>query len=397
MNFITKKIPTQYVGIIDIGSSKIRVGICSFENKELTLIGYGEKRQNIGDMTGTEVNNIKWVCDSVTSAIEKAEKNGGVKIENIIINIPFDELFVGFNKLEYIRQDNELEIDTSELQQIIDYVEYHSLKKQYDHIFSEYGYHSDDVRLILSSVQEIYLDDTKTKKILHKPWARIDVSLINICIPESKYELIHTIESATNKKILQIIPSEFALYKITNQQKSIVIIDIGSCSTSIIVKKKGQLIGIKKLSVGIGHLISRIQQTHPKTHTDIIRSLESDLYRNEKKESLSIFGDVIGISLFEILWSKKNCPSKFFITGWWANQFLTRFVQYMNLASYGIGQIGTTKIVSASQLREDGDIHDNSSKSNLGIYAMMMAAREFIKKQRDPVEDSLKKTVEKLK
>ena len=69
----------------------------------------------------------------------------------------------------------------------------------------------------------------------------------------------------------------------------------------------------------------------------------------------------------------------------------------MNLASYGIGQIGTTKIVSASQLREDGDIHDNSSKSNLGIYAMMMAAREFIKKQRDPVEDSLKKTVEKLK
>jgi len=396
MNFITKKIPSQNIGIIDIGSHKIRAWICSFENKELKLIGYGEKRQNIWDMTGPEIHNIEGVCKSVSAAIEKAEKNGGIKIENIIINIPFDELFVGFNTLKYIRQDNEHKIDKTELQQIVDHIEFHALNKQYKHIIKEYGYQSDDVRLILSSVQEIHLDNIKTKKILGKVGSQIHASLVNICIPEVKYNLIHTIESATAKKILQIIPSEFALFKLSNNQNNIVIVDIGSCSTSIIVKKKGQLIGIKKLSVGIGHLISQIQQGHPKTHANIIKSLDSDLYADEKKEFLSILADVIGISLSEILGSQ-NCPNNFFITGWWANQFLKRFIQYMDLSPYAVNHTGSRKILSACDLSEHTDIHDDASRSNLGIYAMMIAAMEFVKKEYDPIEDSLKKTVEKLK
>ncbi|MCH2188212.1 hypothetical protein MK079_00080 [Candidatus Gracilibacteria bacterium] len=395
MSFITKKIPSQVIAIADIGSYKIRVGICEFHGQELTLIGYGEKKQNIGDMSGQDIHSLPGVANTFCEAIKKAEKNAHTQIQNIVMNIPFDELFSAYETVEYTRKDNTFPIDQNELQNIIDYIEFHALKQQYRYIDRQYGYSSSQIDLVLSSVQKLSIDGNTSRKILGKTGAHIQSSLLNMCIPKDKYQMIQTLESAINKKITQVIPSEFALLKLSKQQRNIVIIDVGSCSTSIIVKKDGAHIGIQKLPLGIGSLIQNIQKKYPKTHTDIITSLDGDLYTNEKKDFIEVFLDSLGITLKEIL-QNQNCPNKFFITGGGANRFLTRCVEYMNLHLYDIKHIGSIQLLHTKDLSPKDEAEASISRSNLNIYAMMKAASEFITRIPDPIEKSLKKTVEKI-
>ncbi|MDA7494866.1 hypothetical protein N8455_00835, partial [Candidatus Gracilibacteria bacterium] len=119
MSFTQKKLAPKIIGIIDIGTYKIRVGICKFHNNELDLVGYGEKRQNSDDITMHEFTNLEGVCKNIEDAIHKAELDAGIKIHDIIINIPFEEIFFETSKINHIRQKTDIEINKQELTDIM--------------------------------------------------------------------------------------------------------------------------------------------------------------------------------------------------------------------------------------------------------------------------------------
>lgn len=72
-HFQSNKIHAETIGIIDIGTSKIRVAICAIKNREIELLGYGEKRQDQKDILMQEIQNIESVCENIASALKKAE------------------------------------------------------------------------------------------------------------------------------------------------------------------------------------------------------------------------------------------------------------------------------------------------------------------------------------
>jgi len=55
------------------------------------------------------------------------------------------------------------------------------------------------------------LDNLESKKIIGKNPKEINISLLNIFIPESKYEIIRYLSKSIGKNIINIIPSEFAI------------------------------------------------------------------------------------------------------------------------------------------------------------------------------------------
>jgi len=59
MTFVTKKINSKIICILDIGTYKIRAAICKFKNHEFHLVGYGEKRQNSDDIIIQDFVNIE--------------------------------------------------------------------------------------------------------------------------------------------------------------------------------------------------------------------------------------------------------------------------------------------------------------------------------------------------
>lgn len=386
MSFTQKKIAPKIIWIIDIWSYKIRVWICKIHNNELELIWYWEKRQNSDDIMMHEFINLEWICENINLAIEKAETDAWLIIHDIIINIPFEEIFFETSKINHIRNSSDSPIDKFELREIMKDIETQALKKHYRHIRSTSGYTKKDIRLIIWWVSEIKVDKQKTKKLLGLSPKELSISLLNIFIPETKYETIQTIWRVLGKNIKKIIPTEFAITKLFNKKQDIVIIDLWSTQTSIIVKKDNKILWVQKHAFWIDSLIKKIRQNYNRTKIEIINTIDQDIYELEKQEFLEIFENILIISLEEILW-ETLCPSDFFMIGWGSNKFLRDYLSKANLNQHNLKVAKDISFITPTI-----EYFDNidSSKSNLNIYSMMMSTLSFIKKEKDPIEESLK-------
>jgi hypothetical protein len=65
---------------------------------------------------------------------------------------------------------------------------------------------------------------------------------LNIFIPQHQYEIIQKIGREIDKKVIQILPCEFAITKLFKNKKDIVIVDIGNAHTSVIVQRDKQIL-----------------------------------------------------------------------------------------------------------------------------------------------------------
>lgn len=387
--FTKKILSPKILWIIDIWSYKIRVGICKIQNRELELIWYWEKRQNSNDIVNHELIYLESICENISLAIQKAETDAWLKINDIILNIPFEEIFFQTSKINYSRENSKKNIDKKELLKIMKEVESQSLKKHYIAIKNTSGYKKKDIRLIIWGISEIKSDKTKVKKLLNTNPSEINISLLNIFIPENKYEIIQTIGRALWKNIKKIIPSEFAITKLFNKKRNVVIIDLWNTQTSIIVKKNDKILWVQKHAFWIDTLIKKIRQNYNRTKIEIIQTIDQDIYIIEKEEYLEIFKEILIISLEEILWDIV-CPSDFFLIWWWSNKFLRQYLANTNLNQNKLKIAKNISFVTPSI-----EYFDNidSSKSNLNIYALMMSTLSFIKKEKDPIEESLKQAL----
>ena len=386
MSFVKKEIDPKIIWIIDLWTYKIRVAITKYKNRDLELIWYWEKRQNCDIWS---CNNIKLISENIQDWIIKAEKDWDIKFEEIIINIPFEKIFFEICKVNYIRKDNTKKINKDELEEIMIEIKKISLKKSFKNIKENNSYKKDDLKLIISNITNILIDKLETKKLLNCNPNEITISILNIFIPRSKYEIIESIWRKLNKKIFKIIPSEYSLAKLSFWKNNVIIIDLWKSYTSIIIKKDDEIIWVKKIAVWINELIKEISKNHNKTNIEIINTIDEDLYLKEKKWFLEIFKDILLITLEEILWNK-ICPNNFFIIWWWSNKFIRDYIQSINFNKLNIKMIKKVEYITPNIEYLD-DIE--SSKSNLNIYSMMKCATYFINRQKDPIEDSLKKVM----
>lgn len=390
MSFTTKKIESKIIGIIDIGSYKIRVAITKYKNKDLELIWYGEKRSFITEYNSvSESIDTKQIYEHIDDAIKKAETDAGVKVDEVIINIPFQELFFESSQINYIRKNKENIIDTNEIHDIIERVKEISLKHAFHNIKKISSYSKEQLKIIISTIYSIQLDQIENKKILSKRANEINISILNIFIPEDKYDFISWLGNVIEKKITKIIPSEYSISKLEYWVKEVVIIDIGSAHTSVIVKEGKNILWVKKITIGMNDLIKEIQNNYHKTKIDIINTIDEEVYLREKKKFLEIFKDVLIISLEEIL-DTKLCPHSFFLLWGGSNRFIRKYLQEIDLNQ---GNLKIAKKVSfiTPNIEYLSDI--DSSKSNLNIYSMMKCALEFIKREKDEIEDALKEAM----
>ncbi len=397
MNFVKKEIKPKIVWIIDIWTYKIRVWICKILNRDIELVWYGEKRQDENYVIMQEIQNLEWISESIQQAIKKAEKDWDIEVDDIIINIPTESLFFESSKINHIRENQEKEIDENELYEIMNVVESISLKKHYKNIKASSWYKKNDLKLLISNISEILVDGKKSKQILKESPKEINISLLNIFIPYSKYEVIQYISNAIWKKIINIIPCEFAVTWLFTKQKDMVIIDFWNSHTSVIVKEWGVIRWAKKLSFGINDLIKHIRKNYNLTKNDIIRTIDLDRFANEKNEFLIIFKDILTLTLEEIL-GKKICPNKFCMIWWWANKFVREFLQETNLNSNNLKIAWKIKFVSPKIDFLEDKITNNpewidTAKSNINIFAMIKTTLDFIKKDKDKIEKTLQKVI----
>ena len=400
MNFVTKEIKPKIIWIIDIWAYKIRVWICKIINRDVELVWYWEKRQDEQYILMQEFQNLEWISENIKEAIKKAELDWGIEVNDVIINIPTTNVFFEFSKINHIRENTKKEIWDKELYELMKLVESQALHKHYKTIKNNSWYKKNDLKLLISNISNIQIDNESTKDLNWTNPKKINISLLNIFIPESKFETVKYIEKAIKKNIVNIIPSEFAITWLFKDTEDIIIIDLWNSHTSVIVKKNNNIKGAKKLSFWINDLIKQIRNNYNLTKNDIIKTIDDDRFWAEKIEFLNIFKDILVITLEEILWDK-ICPSDFFILGWWANMFVKNYLKNIDFSWTDIKMAWKISFVSPNIEFLDLKIEDNPdwaywAKSNINIFAMIQTTLDFIKKDKNKIEKILKEVIHDL-
>lgn len=400
MNFKREEIKPKYIWIIDIWTYKIRVWICKMLNRNVELIWYWEKRQDTNDINLQEISNLESVCESINQAIEKAQIDAKIKINDYIINIPSQNLFFESSKINFIRENNDKDIDEEELYGILKNIETQAFKNHYKRIKDNTGFSKNDLKLIISNFSNINADEKSSKTLLWLNPNEINISILNIFITENKFELKNYISKYIKKDIVNIIPSEFALLWLFSERKNVVIIDLWNSHTSIIVKKDNDVLWAKKLAFWINDLIKQIRSNYNLTKNDIINKIDENVFENEKIEFLEIFKDILSITLDEIL-KKEICPENFFMVWWWANKFIKDYLQETSFDNNELKLAKKIKFISPKIDFIDDKITENPEwinwvKSNLNIYAMIKTTLDLIKKDKSKLERTIKEIVEEI-
>ncbi len=400
MNFIQKEIKPKIIWIVDIWTYKIRVWICKIINRDVELIWYWEKRQDENYIIMQELQDLEWISENISQALHKAELDWNIKTDDIIINLPTENLLFEFSKINHIRDDISKEVNDKELYDIIRIIETQALKKHYKNIKNSTWYKKSDLKLLISNISHILLDNIESKKIVWNNPKEINISLLNIFIPESKYEIVRYLSKSIWKNIINIIPSEFAITWLFKKTKNVVIIDFWNSHTSIIVKKDWNIAWAKKLSFWINDLIKHIRKNYNLTKNDIIEKIDQDIFIKEKISFLEIFKDILSITLEDILW-KDICPNKFFMAWWGSNMFIKNYLQNTDLNSSWLKIIWKISYIYPQIDFIDDKITNNpewinSAKSNINIFAMIKTTLDFIKKDKNKIEKTLKKVIANL-
>lgn len=392
MSFKKKKIMAKKVGIIDIWAYKIRVAITKYKNKDMELLWYWEKRSwfnqwdyNQHDINETSKDTLRKLGDDINESIEKAKEEWAWEIDDIILNIPFQEVFFESSKINYIRKKSGF-VDKAELIEILKEIKEKSLGKSFQNILDTAGYKKENLKLIIATLQNITLDGKESKKIIGKNPKEIRFSILNIFIPEHKYEFIKSIWETIHKNIIKIVPSEYSIAKLSYSHKNYVVIDLWNSHASIIVCEQGCILWVRKLSFWIDDLIKEISKKYKKTRNDVIKSIDEPIFWKEKQKFLKTFTQILSITLEDIL-GKQVCPHNFFMTGWGSNKFIKQHLESQTTLQKELKMIKKVHFVSPT-IEYIEDIE--SSKSNLNIYSMMNSTLDFIQREKDPIEESLK-------
>lgn len=400
MVFKKEEIKPRYVGVIDFWTYKIRVWICKILNKDVELIWYWEKRQELDDISLLEIKNLESVCNNIKLAINKAEIDAKAKVSEFVINVISHNLFFESTKVDYIRE-KKTEIDDDELYEIVKYLEETAFRISYRRIKNLSWYNKNDLKLIINNISNIKLDNEYYSKTL--VWTNpidISASILNIFVTESKFDLKNSISKYLNKEIINIIPTEYALLALFPDRKNIVIIDLWNSHISVVIKKDNYVLWAKKLSFWINDLIKNIRKNYKLSRMEIIKTIDTDNFLLEKAEFLEIFKDIITITLEDILrW--EICPSNFFITWWWANRFVKDYLEDLNFNSFNLKIAKKVNYVSPKINFIDDKITENPNwidwvKSNINIYAMIKATLDILKKDKSKLEKTIKKIVEDI-
>lgn len=395
MSFISKIIPSKKVLIIDVWTYKVKVAVCEFKNWEINIVNLAEKKQEITNIYGSEIANIEWVTDTISSVIDKALKNYNFNPKNIIINIPTSTIVSCWEKIDYERMDKNNEIDLNELDYIIWKIENKALNIAKNEIVKKTWFLDVDMKLITSSITEISIDWLKVSNPIWFTWKNISLSTLNIFIPVSRYNIIQTISNHLNKNISSIIPLEFSIPKLLiwseYSMDDVLFLDIWNSKTSIIIQKKWVTIWFDRIEIWMNDLIKKIKKNHNLTTINILKNIDDKKFEKEKNEFLEVWETWLVISIKEILKENINIPTNILITGWWNLDFIKERFKNIDLSQYMLylaKEFNFINIDLDSLSINTNWIEFNSS--NLWLLSLIIATKDIVESKQNKVLDLLK-------
>lgn len=398
MRFITKLINSKKIfTIVDIWTYKIRCNIIEIEKNNVTILGYGEKKQEPSDFEFSEIINIDNVSKNLKIAIKKAESAAKEQTKEIIINNATGRVF-------YIRENTEFErrqwnpINKSELKQILTKLLF-SLKTM-DRPLQSWVYWTKDMRLILWNIRKVEVDGKAVSNLIFQDGKEISISMNQFFMESGKHEMLKRLASNIDKKLGLIIPYENSIKDLVNElsdTRDYMAINIGNAKTTIVVVRSGEILATNYFNIGIGELIDDISKSYKVTNIKAIKTIDTDgNYNKEKLDFYKIWEQALKITLESTLWNSV-CPHEVFVFWWGYNKFIEENLENISFHNTRIKMRKNISLLKIDERKKDF-LHGKYQldvKSNLSLISMIISTMKYFKWSENEMVHMLQKLLKK--
>ena len=224
---------------IDVGSFRVRVGVYAIEQSELKEISYATVRQNRKNFRENLIVDMRGVMQTIEQTILQASQSLESIPEHAILSFSSGDLLHDSMTTQYMRADENSTITMQELDVMIKRIEAESYSRTRKKAQRQKVTFLDDLRLVSSTIVSISIDGKKVTNPIGMIGKRVTLNLLNIFAPASEFNVLRSIVSSLDKKIISLIPTPLILPKIIEKtsyaEERSCIVDIGYAYTSVIV------------------------------------------------------------------------------------------------------------------------------------------------------------------
>ncbi|HBB27605.1 TPA: hypothetical protein DCZ36_03880 [Candidatus Gracilibacteria bacterium] len=377
----------QFIAL-DIGTSKIKVLICSIEGGGIKVLGSAIMRQSKKNIIDGEIADLYGVSETIKKAISKAGENLDEIPSDIVISLGSVLTFSDIIHMNYIRENPESPITMDEIDHIVKKVEHTSLDRVKGKIRERTGIIESEMKLVTTSIISIIVDGKKLGNPIGFTGKNIKLGVINVFVPLSYVNMIQNIGRGLSKNVISLIPSIVTLPKLLEEKDENFdfncYIDFGASKTTIVVLNRGEILGGNTLNFGFGLLEETFKQKEPQLgYLDIEHHIThiEQAYEEHKEVFDLFFGvlfDAIFVAMTDI--TKQLFLKNIFLSGGGASEFLQKKLEE-HLQKKNIGNdIHMEQILETIE-----NISPHDIGSFIQVFSLAKATEEMLLLKKDPI------------
>lgn len=377
----------QFIAL-DIGTSKVKVLICSIEGGGLKVLGSASMRQSKKNIIDGEIADLYGVSETIKRAINKAGEHLDEIPSDIVISLGSVLTFSDIIHMNYVRENPENPITMDEIDEIVKKVEYTSLDRVKGKIRERTGIIESEMKLVTTSIISITVDGKKLGNPIGFTGKNIKLGVINVFVPLSYANMIQNIGRGLSKNIISLIPSIITLPKLLEERDENfdfnAYIDFGASKTTIVVSNRGEILGGNTLSFGFGLLEDIFRHKEPKLgYLDIehhIAHIEQtyEEHREVFDSFFSLLFDALFVAMHDI--TKQLFLKNVFLSGGGTSSFLEKkLLEYLGTKNIG----NDIHIENMTKQIENISPHDTGSFTQ--VFSLAKATEEMLLLKKDPI------------
>lgn len=202
---------------LDIGSSKIKVLICSIESGELRVLGSAIVRESKKNIIDGEIADLYGVSESIKKAIFQAGKDLDEVPNDVVISLSSPLTLTDTISMNYIRDDKDVPITMEEIDSAVKKIEHKSFERIKSRAEMRVDVIGSEMKLVTTSITSITVDGQKLSNPVGFTGKNIKLRIINIFVPISHANMIQNIGRGLGKNIISLIPTIITLPKLIEE------------------------------------------------------------------------------------------------------------------------------------------------------------------------------------
>ncbi len=289
---------------VDLGLYRVRAGIYDLSIGSPVCTGFSSVRQSRKNWIDRVVADIRGVAQIINQAILQAGQTYVSIPDDLIMSFPSTSFISDLITTQYTRADSTTILTMQEIDTMIKRIEKESYERARTKNLRQFGSLGDDLRLVSSTIVRIHIDGKSVTSPVGFIGGRIRLTVLNVFVPSSEFNIIRSIVSSLGKRAISLIPEPLILPKLIEEidcgTKNICLIDIGYAHTTITILENNEILGFETFPYGseiLNWLIASVSPSYSILQIENIiyatGDFQVDIYGECLDEFLSYIRDTI--------------------------------------------------------------------------------------------------------